>query len=182
MRKYLCLLPLLLLALTANAQNPALVRFNQQQTNLLEAGMLVLGGWAIVNILFSSYQLTKATRNRKYYYQMNLYWNIANLVIATIALYGILSKDSAALTLAESVFLHGWYKKVLYLNVGLDVGYMLLGAYLKERSRNTARYEKLLGWGQSVLLQGAFLFLLDLVLVLLLEAPADKLFQLIPAA
>ncbi|GHA66579.1 DUF6992 family protein [Pontibacter akesuensis] len=182
MRKYLCLIPLLLFALTASAQNPQLARFNEQQANTLETGMLVLGGWAILNILISSYQLTKATRNRRYFYQMNLYWNIVNLIIAALALYSILTKDAMAQTLAESVQLHSWYKKILYLNVGLDVAYVLLGTYLKERSRNTPRYEKLQGWGQSVLLQGAFLFFLDLALVVLLEAPANQLFQLIPAA
>lgn len=149
---------------------------------MLETGMLVLGGWAILNILISSYQLTKATRNRRYFYQMNLYWNIVNLVIAALALYSILTKDATAQTLAESVQLHSWYKKILYLNVGLDVAYVFLGIYLKERSRNTPRYEKLQGWGQSVLLQGTFLFFLDLALVIALEAPANQLFQLISAA
>ncbi|WP_460880118.1 DUF6992 family protein [Pontibacter rugosus] len=142
MIKYLCLLPLFLLSFTASAQTTALSPFNQQQANTLQVGMLLLGGWAVLNILLSSFKLTKATRNRKYFYQMNLYWNIVNLIIATVALYSIISKDQATLTLATSVELHSWYKKVLYLNVGLDVAYIILGVYLKERSRNTPKYEK----------------------------------------
>lgn len=180
MRKYLCLLPLLLLTFTASAQPEALAQFNWQQAQTLETGMLVLGGWAIVNILFSSYKLTKATRNAKYFYQMNLYWNIVNIVIAVLALYGILSGGAATMGLPESLQQHSFYKKVLYLNVGLDVGYMLLGAYLKERSRNSYKTEKMLGWGQAIVLQGLFLFLLDVVLAVLLEVPAQELYQLVP--
>lgn len=142
--------------------------------------MLVLGGWAIVNILFSSFKLTKATRSRKYFYQMNVYWNIVNLLIASFALYVILSKDYAALPLAESLKLHMSFKKTLYLSLGLDFGFLLLGAYLKERSSSALKTEQLFGWGQSIILQGAFLLLLDLVLVVLLENYADQLFRLVP--
>ncbi len=156
--------------------------FNQQQSASLKVGMLVLGGWAIINILVGSFKLTKATRSRKFFFQMNLYWNIVNLVIAAAALYSIFSKDPASASLLQSLKLHVWYKKVLYLNVGLDIAYMLLGAYLQERSRNSAKTEQLQGWGQAIVLQGVFLFLLDLVLVILLEFSADQLFRLVSAA
>ncbi|RIJ37396.1 DUF6992 family protein [Pontibacter oryzae] len=181
MRNYLCLLiPVLLLSIPASAQPKTLPQLNDIQSDTLEIGMLVLGGWAIVNILISSFKLTRATRNRKYFYQMNLYWNLVNLIIASVALYSILSKDQSAQNLADSLYLHSWYKKVLYLNVGLDLGYMLLGAYLKERSRNSYKAERLMGWGQAVILQGLFLLLLDVVLVVLLESIAGHLFRLVP--
>ena len=111
---------------------------------------------------------------------MNLYWNIVNLIIAGAALYGIISGDPTTQSLLQSLKLHVWYKKILYLNVGLDVAYIMLGSYLKERSRTSPKTEQLQGWGQAVVLQGLFLFLLDLVLVVLLEYSADKLFSLIP--
>ncbi|CAM3551800.1 hypothetical protein POKO110462_08870 [Pontibacter korlensis] len=177
MRRFLCLLTFFFLCLTASAQD--LSQLNQGQADTLEAGMLVLGGWAIINILFSSFKLTKATRSRKYFYQMNVYWNIVNLLIASFALYTILSKDSATLSLSDSLYLHGWYKKLLYLSVGLDAGFIMLGAYLKEHSRWSAKAEQMQGWGQSVLLQGLFLLLLDLVLVILLETYTNDFFQLV---
>ncbi len=182
MKRFWCLLALLFLGLTASAQSNALQAFNQQQSASLKVGMLVLGGWAIINILVGSFKLTKATRSRKFFFQMNLYWNIVNLVIAAAALYSIFSKDPASASLLQSLKLHVWYKKVLYLNVGLDIAYMLLGAYLQERSRNSAKTEQLQGWGQAIVLQGVFLFLLDLVLVILLEFSADQLFRLVSAA
>ena len=113
---------------------------------------------------------------------MNLYWNIVNLIIAGAALYGIISGAPAAQSLLQSLKLHVWYKKILYLNVGLDIAYIILGAYLKERSRNSPKTEQLQGWGQAVVLQGLFLFLLVVVLVVLLEFSADRLFSLLPPA
>ncbi|WP_242921151.1 DUF6992 family protein [Pontibacter liquoris] len=180
MRKYLCLLPLLLWGFAAQAQGNALAAFNQQQTQTLKTGMLVLGGWAILNIVIGSFKLTKASRSKKFYFQMNLYWNIVNLCIAAAALYSLFVPAAASQTLAHSLYQHEWYKKILYLNVGLDIAYILLGAYLKERARNSPKTEQLLGWGQAIVLQGWFLLLLDGFLVLLLESGADQLLRLVP--
>ena len=48
-------------------------------------------------------------------------------------------------------------------NAGLDVGYMATGAYLWERGiRKDSRGLK--GYGQSLILQGGFLFTFDLIM------------------
>lgn len=184
MRKNFCLLSFfLLLGFAAQAQSSTLTTFNLQQENILRVGMLILGGWAVLNILLGSFKLINSTRARRYFFQMNLYWNIVNLLVAGTALHIIFSDDAVTRALAESVRLHSWYKTILYLNIGLDLGYMMLGVYLKERSKNSIRSsEQLYGWGQAVVLQGFFLFVLDLVLVVLLEYHTDRLIQLIPNA
>ncbi|PRY04623.1 hypothetical protein CLV24_13429 [Pontibacter ummariensis] len=180
MRKLLCLLPLLLLTWPASAQDEQINLFNAQQAYMLRSGMLVLGGWAIVNIMVGSFKLTKATRSSKRFFQMNLYWNIVNLLIAIGGLYAVSSGNAPGISLAQALQQHVLYKKILYLNVGLDVSYMVLGAYLQERSRTSYKTEQLQGWGQAIVLQGLFLFLLDLVLVVLLESIAAQLYGLIP--
>ena len=141
--------------------------------------MLVLGIWAILNIVVGSFKLTKTSRSRRFFHQMNIYWNIINLCLAGVALYFLMAEDVAGRVLAESVRMHAWYKKILYLNIGLDVAYILLGAYLKESSRNSPKIEQRLGWGNSIVMQGVFLLLLDLVLTALLELPSEQLFQMI---
>jgi hypothetical protein len=181
MKKIFCLVSLLMLCITTHAQSKTLALFNIEQENILRTGMLALGGWAVLNILISSLKLANSTRALKYFYQMNLYWNIANLLIAGAALHFIFSTDAETRILAESIHLHSWYKKVLYLNIGLDLCYVMAGFYLKERSKNlTAHHERQFGWGQSIVLQGCFLFMLDLILVVMLEYRADQLFRLIP--
>ncbi|MDX5419094.1 MAG: hypothetical protein LPK09_07745 [Hymenobacteraceae bacterium] len=179
MRKYLCLLPLLLLCLSANAQGSAVAAFNLQQAETLKFGMLALGVWALVNILISSIKLTKSSRNKRYFFQMNIYWNIVNMIIAGGSLYYILSVDPAARTLAGSVDFHYWCLKLLYLSIGLDLAFLMLAAYLKELSKSSPKTEQHLGWGQSITLQGFFLLLLDITLVVFLEDRTEQLIRLL---
>jgi FlaA1/EpsC-like NDP-sugar epimerase len=179
MRKYLCLLPLLLTGLAAHAQSNALASFNLQQAETLKFGMLALGAWALLNIVIGSFKLTKSSRNKRYFYQMNIYWNIVNVILAGGCLYFILSANAAGRTLPESTRFHFWYMKLLYLSIGLDVAFLMLGAYLKERAKSSPKAEQYLGWGQSIVLQGFFLLALDVVLVILLEQPVEQLLRLL---
>ncbi|PVY44127.1 DUF6992 family protein [Pontibacter virosus] len=179
MKKYLCLLPLLLLCLTANAQGSAIAAFNLKQAETLKFGMLALGIWALINILISSIKLTKSSRNKRFFFQMNIYWNIVNVIIAGGSLYYILSVDPGARTLPESVEFHFWTLKLLYLSIGLDLAFLMLAAYLKERSLSSPKAEQYLGYGQSITLQALFLLVLDITLVALLEGRADQLLPLI---
>lgn len=180
MRKYLCLLLFLLLSVAANAQTNTLATFNLRQSEVLRTGMFVLGGWALLNIIIGSFKLMKATRNKRFFFQMNIYWNIVNILIASAALYSLLTNIPTTQTLSESIKLHDWYKKILYLNIGLDVAYLLLGQWLQERSKLSPKIEQLKGWGQSIVLQGFFLLVLDVVLAAMLENQAAILYNLIP--
>ena len=134
----------------------------------------------LLNIIIGSFRLMKATRNKRFFFQMNIYWNIVNILIASGALYFLLTGNAANYNLAQSIDLHDWYKKILYLNIGLDVAYILLGIWLQERARYSPRTEQLQGWGQSVVLQGLFLLILDIVLTSMLEKQAAILYSLIP--
>ncbi|HEY4651967.1 MAG TPA: hypothetical protein VIG72_11170 [Pontibacter sp.] len=180
MKKYLCLLLFLVLSVVANAQNNTLAALNQQQTDTMKTGMVVLGAWALLNILIGSFRLMKATRSKRYFFQMNIYWNIVNMLIASVALYLLLTANAAAPALSESIAQHSWFKKILYLNMGLDVAYLMTGVWLQERSRYSPKTEQLEGWGQAVVLQGLFLLLLDVVLTILLENQAPAFYSLMP--
>lgn len=179
MRKYLCLLPLLLLCLTASAQGSAAAAINLKQAETLKFGMLALGVWALINILISSIKLTKSSRNKRYFFQMNIYWNIVNMIIAGGALYYILSADAGGRTLPETVAFHSWNLKLLYLSIGLDLAFLMLAAYMKEKSLSSPKAEQYLGYGQSITLQALFLLALDVTLVVLLEGHAEQLLPLI---
>lgn len=180
MKKFLCLLsPLLLLCLAASAQGSTLERLNLQQAETLKIGMFALGAWALLNILVGSVRLTKSSRNKRFYYQMNIYWNIINLLLAAGVLYYILSNDPAARALPEAVSFHYLSLRLLYLSIGLALAFLMLGAYLKERARTSPKTDQYLGWGQSITLQALVLLLLGLVLVALLEQPAEELLGLL---
>ncbi|MDV7397852.1 hypothetical protein RZS08_41005, partial [Arthrospira platensis SPKY1] len=84
--------------------------------------------------------------------------------IAGLGYWGVQRMD-AGMGLAGSIDSHYGMQKILLFNAGLDVGYMLGGAYLIERAKNTPldkNPDRLKGFGQSIVMQGAFLFLFDL--------------------
>ena len=121
--------------------------------------MFVLGGWAVGNIgLGLALRDAETTAGR--FHEMNAIWNVVNLGIAGAGLLTLGGPESSALA--------GWgenlkFEKLLLFNAGLDVGYVLAGLYLTERARRPdADASRLRGYGRSVMLQGAFLFVFDL--------------------
>lgn len=99
----------------------------------------------------------------RYFHEMNAGWGAVNLVIAGLGYWASTKADPGSFDLAASVNEQHKIQKILLLNTGLDVGYMLGGAYLIERSKNTTnKPERLEGFGKSILLQGAFLFVFDI--------------------
>ena len=136
--------------------------FNEKRNQINKNAMLTLGSWAIGNIALNSALIRSGERDRKYFYQMNIAWNTVNLAIAGFGLYGALHPNMN-LTLFESIKQQSNIEKILLFNAGLDVGYMMTGFYLIEKSKNSTKCEyRLKGYGKSLLLQGGFLFLFDL--------------------
>jgi hypothetical protein len=128
-------------------------------------GMYVLGGWAVSNILTGTYGWATQSGSNKYFYQMNTMWNVVNLSIAGVALYQFYNTDISLLGGEEMLRKHINFERLFLINAGLDIGYMAAGAWLINRSgkseKNSLRYK---GFGQAVILQGAFLFAFDLVM------------------
>ena len=163
MKRFFLASVLSLFALVAFAQL-TLPAFNENRLQRQQRAMTVLGTWAIGNIAAGAALQGRSTGDAKYFHRMNAYWNVVNLGLAGISFYTIGRTDPGSFGLTESVAEHYKIQKILLFNAGLDVGYMLGGAYLLERARrpDQARPERLRGFGRSIVLQGAFLFLFDL--------------------
>ena len=133
---------------------------NHQRNEINLTGMKILGGWALVNMAIGSVAYFKTSGKNKYFHQMNVFWNVANLGLATAGYFGAKADLNQQLSLARSI--HDQYKieKILLLNTGLDVGYMAAGLFLNERGKNKSS-DRLKGFGNSLLLQGAFLLIFD---------------------
>ena len=160
-----CLLPLLSVAQVADP----LPAFNLDRLQLNRQGMTVLGGWAIGNIGYSGIRYFGTTGRARGFHEMNVMWNAVNLGIAGLGYLGSSPAGADSLGLAASVAEQAKMEKVLLFNAGLDVGYILGGLYLRERSlRATPRWQdRMRGWGNSVVLQGGFLLAFDIGLYLL---------------
>lgn len=124
--------------------------------------MFVLGSWAIGNMAYSGYSYYQSNGSTRYFHQMNVFWNFVNLGLAGSGIYDSF-QTLQSMNLLESIAAQHNIEKILLLNTGLDVAYMSIGLYLNERSkRGEKRAEMLAGYGKSLILQGAFLFLFDL--------------------
>ncbi|MEM0998737.1 MAG: hypothetical protein AAGN35_16885 [Bacteroidota bacterium] len=163
-------------ALQAQDLQVTLDGFNAERLRTNRTGMSVLGGWAIANIGFSGVQYFRTEGVTKGFHQMNVFWNIVNLGLAVPGFLGSAPGSADGLSIAESVREQQKMEKILLFNTGLDVGYVMAGFFLRERSRNSAvsNPDRMRGWGNSLILQGGFLFAFDLTLVLFHSAHGNK--------
>ena len=139
--------------------------FYSQSLDIQNTGMYVLGAWAVSNIAAGSYGWARYSGERMYFHQMNMFWNVVNLSIAGFALYSNFNADYSALSGEEMIANHLRTERILLINAGLDVLYIGTGFVMRHYAdKSTNRAELLKGYGSSVILQGAFLFVFDLVL------------------
>ncbi len=119
--KRIWLLPTLLFVTTSIAfsQNNY-AEFYSKSLSISNAGMYILGGWALTNILSGAAGWNYSEGTPKYFYQMNVFWNIVNLSIAGFALYNNITFDYTSLT-SDAILTKQLKTQNLYLiNAGLD--------------------------------------------------------------
>jgi hypothetical protein len=127
--------------------------------------MYVLGGWAVANIAGGAIGWASSTGSAKYFHQMNLFWNTVNLGIAGFALYNNLTDDISLLSSDEMLLKHRKTENLYLINAGLDVVYIGTGFLLKHLSASNLNKQDLLkGYGNSIILQGGFLMIFDLIM------------------
>ncbi len=176
MKKFFLTTTLLCCAALLWAQNFELTEFNQHRLDKQRVSMMVLGGWAVANIGIGAALYSSRQGEDRYFHLMNIGWNAINLGLATAGYLSAVNTDPASLDLYETVKAQHGIQKILLLNTGLDVGYMLGGLYLIERSKNAEKKpERLKGFGKSIILQGAFLFAFDLTAYFIQAADNSKL-------
>jgi hypothetical protein len=150
----------LLFSVTCFSQKVEL-SFLERKTQIEKRSMTALASWAGLNIVSGSIGWATTKEESKYFNQMNVAWNIVNL---GIALPSLLRKHPKDLSSEEIMRQQHTIEKVLMLNVGLDVAYVTSGFLLKEMSKNNPEnYHRFRGFGNSLLIQGGFLFAFDII-------------------
>lgn len=163
MKKSFLIAFFLVCGMLAFAQSDNLLQINALRLKKQEVGMLILGSWAVGNIATGSILAGQRKGEDRYFHLMNIGWNVVNLGLATVGYLNAIHADPTTFDMASTIQQQYNIEKILLLNTGLDVGYMLGGLYLMERSKNTNKNpERLKGFGKSILLQGGFLFAFDL--------------------
>lgn len=156
-------------------QENSLLDFEKSRQNINQTAMLVLGSWAVGNILLGAYGNFKTKNETKYFHQFNAMWNSINLGIALFGYLNAVNSNLGDMTNLEILKDYSSLQNFLLLNAGLDVAYIMTGLYLKEKSKNSAKKELIKGYGNSLLLQGGFLLLFDVALFFIHQNNADIL-------
>ncbi|MCB0636992.1 MAG: hypothetical protein KDC54_10270 [Lewinella sp.] len=147
------------------SQSLDLTDFNARRLQKQRSAMLVLGAWSVVNIGAGLALRGQDKTTTHHFHTMNAAWNTVNLAIAGFGYWSASRSDPGSFDLFSTIDEQYKFQKILLFNAGLDVGYMATGLFLIERSRHPDRANpaRLKGFGQSLLLQGGFLFAFDLV-------------------
>lgn len=150
--------------LQAQSASTELLAFNNANLQHQRTAMYTLGGWAVANIGLGLALRGSTDGDTRYFHEMNALWNGVNLAIAGIGYFSIVGQDPASWDLATSFQKHQSFQKILLFNAGLDLGYIAGGLYLTERAKRAGvNQDRLRGFGKSIMLQGGFLFVFDLV-------------------
>ncbi len=153
-----------LLSLPSMAQDSvALEVFNSTRLDYNRQGMMILGSWALLNLLIGTIGSFRTRGQVQAFHQMNAYWNLVNLGIAGYGFWQA-SQISLVVNFWEVLTAQQEIEKVLLFNAALDLAYMAIGFFLVERGLRLEK-ERWIGFGKSILLQGAFLLLFDGILV-----------------
>jgi len=134
----------------------------RERIQLVQNNMYVLGAWAGANIIQGTISASNTNGSEHFLHQMNAYWNTVNLAIAGVGLLGIRKQLKQPHSLNSNLRAQHKIEKILLFNTGLDLAYIATGFYLKERGTRLNN-DRNKGYGNSLLLQGGFLLIFDLI-------------------
>jgi hypothetical protein len=153
---------LLLMSPFVKAQSNVWDSLNKRRLTINQNHLYVLGSWAAANIVQGSISATNTTGSTRYLHQMNAYWNTVNLAIAGLGIWALKMQLRQKITPADLLQEQKTVEKLLLLNSGLDVAYIMTGLYMKEKGLRLQN-DRNIGFGNSLVIQGSFLLVLDLV-------------------
>lgn len=140
-----------------------LKQFNEEKSIIDQRLMIGLGSWATANFIVSGIGWATTTKGEAHYFhQMNVMWNVVNLGFA-IPGYIKAKNTVQPSSLTETLRLQRKTENIFLINTCLDVVYMGSGLLLRNMAENNVdKQTQFNGYGNSLLMQGGFLFLFDL--------------------
>lgn len=178
-RSLLVLITLTLALFTFGASGQAIssswMEYETVRLSMNRFGMGLLMVWAILNIVIGTPGWIFGRGVTRYFFQMNAFWNLVNLGIGLAGYLGAVNADLSALSPGGITSAYHDMQNLYILNAGLDVAYVAIAFFLIERARNTLKWQDLLrGYGYSLILQGTFLFVFDLVMFFVHKSHAGQ--------
>ncbi len=143
--------------------------FDERFGIILRKHVAVLGWWCILNFAVGIPALFLAPGWFWYFMLMNISWAAINFAIALKLYDHVFYKRFIHGNVFKRFETQRHVEKMLLLNVGLDASYFFIGLYFKTLSflPDTTYPELWYGFGWSIMLQGAYMFIHDLSFYLL---------------
>ena len=118
--------------------------------------MSILLLWALSWIVLSAVKMRDS--RHKIFWQVNLFWNVVNLVIASVTLLQISTRQVLLFEEAQRLI------TIVGVNIILDIGYLIVALLLLQRRSDVKNQI-----GTAIIVQGSFLLILDSAIVLVLK-------------
>ena len=180
MRKTLSFLPVLLFifvtgeAIGRNVDSTWL-DYENSRLSMNSFGMSLLMIWASVNMLTGTLGWIFGKGTSRYFFQMNALWNLVNLGLGLAGYLGSANADISLLSQGEILAAYHDMQNMYILNAGLDVAYIAIAFLLLERAKRIFKWRPfLLGYGFSLILQGGFLLVFDLIMFFVHKSYASQ--------
>jgi len=124
---------------------------------------IILGSWAVANFATGLALMdNRSAPYNKYFYHMNIYFNVVNVTIAGFGLASAFKKDWNNYDLLTLQNDQEKTERLMLMNAFFDVGYIVTGMLLDKYSYKVKQNPDILdGYGKSFVMQGAFLLLFD---------------------
>lgn len=161
MQKILLLACFTAFSMSSFSQKLDLVKFEKERVRYSKNAMIALAGWSVANIVGSGIATDTRNKEMRYFHQMNVMWGGINLAIAGLGYWGAGREKIDNPTLASVLKHQNKIEKTYLINLGLDVVYVGSGVLMNKTSDNQKNPEKFKGYGNSIMVQGGFLFLYD---------------------
>jgi hypothetical protein len=133
-----------------------------ERINITRNYMTALGTWGLVNVVQGSISTTNTVGPEHYFHQMSAYFNAVNVGIAALGFLGIKKQLLKTNTLASEIWEQQKIQKILLINSALDIGYFGIGLLMRSSGIKNQN-AKIQGYGGSIMLQGTFLLVYDLL-------------------
>ena len=176
LKKYSCILAISVFSFfqISQAQQAELNILNQKRETQVRTGLKALSSWSAANIIYGSIARNNSTGSTKYFNEMNAIFNGVTLGISALGYFT--AKKPGELNLSESFKKQNQAERLFLFNAGLDLAYIAGGAYIKEKSLTTTKNpDRLKGYGNSIMLQGAALAVFDGVMYIIMRKNGKKI-------
>ena len=156
----------LLLAMLIGSQSllAQVADYKRDYNKINEHLMLTLGSYAMGNFAISGVGYFAAEDEyTKRFHEMNVMWNTVNFGLALPG-YFKAKNNAGDWDAAEMERQQRKTQSIFLINSAVDIGYIATGIYLRSEAQNRPDESDMFkGYGDSMVLQGSFLFAFDLV-------------------